>query len=288
ADGMKAFEGHDYARALGELGRASLLVPDPRIEVYLARTHVALGQLLDGAAAYQSAVDESAAREPNPALTRARELARDELAELRPRIPAIEIAIDEALHRARSVRLELDGRQISTDAQLPVDPGRHDLVARDTEGDALSTSFEIAEGESKTIPLSWHAQSARGSGAPFAPANSTSTRKTLGVVALGVGSTGLGVGTVTGISALSRYSFADRHCPAGHCTEGTPVPDDHSAFRDLKTISAAGFVVGAAGIGTWFGLLVTTPTATATSEHPHVSPWTPVVGVGSAGARYVF
>ena len=69
---------------------------------------------------------------------------------------------------------------------------------------------------------------------------------------------------------------------------GAPVPDDGSAFRALRTISAAGFVVGGAGIGTWLGLLLTTPTPRANTEHPRVSPWTPVVGMGSAGARYVF
>jgi hypothetical protein len=66
------------------------------------------------------------------------------------------------------------------------------------------------------------------------------------------------------------------------------VPENSSAFVALRTISAAGFVVGGAGIGTWLGLLLTTPTPSASTEHPKVSPWTPVVGMGSAGARYVF
>jgi len=106
------------------------------------------------------------------------------------------------------------------------------------------------------------------------------------VVALTVGATGLGIGTVTGIAAMTRYSAAEAHCPANRCTEGPPYPEDGSAFRTLRTISAAGYIVGGAGIGTWLGLLLTTPKVTA--EHPKVSPWTPVVGMGSAGARYVF
>jgi hypothetical protein len=98
----------------------------------------------------------------------------------------------------------------------------------------------------------------------------------------------LGLGTVTGIAALSKYHAGEQHCPAGRCTEGPNVPENTSAFVALRTISAAGFVVGGAGIGTWLGLLLTTPTPSASTERPKVSPWTPVVGMGSAGARYVF
>ncbi len=248
----------------------------------MARSRVALGQLVEAAEDYRSVVASAEPGVKSAALTSA----CYELAQLRPRIPTIEIALGDAEQRARNLRLVLDGKLIHSGTPFAVDPGHHDVVASDADGEQARLSFDTAEGEAKTMGMSWLSGSGHPTKRPEQVAGGSSARRTWGVVALTVGATGLGLGTVTGIAALSRYSAADAHCPAGKCTEGAPYPDDGSAFRTLRTISAAGYIVGGAGIGTWLGLLLTTPTTTA--EHPTVSPWTPVVGMGSAGARYVF
>ncbi|HWZ88101.1 MAG TPA: hypothetical protein VNW92_04605 [Polyangiaceae bacterium] len=283
--GISAFERHDYPAALAFLKRASVLAPGPVVGLYAARSHVALGQLVEAAEDYRGAVDST---DDSPALVHVVEHARDELAQLRPRIPLVEFALGDAELRSHNLRLVVDGKLVSPGAPAQVDPGHHEVVASDADGEKTRLAFEVGEGESKTMALSWRSEAGHGGKEPLADASSSSARHTLGVVALGVGATGLGVGTVTGIAALSRLSAAEQHCPAGKCVEGEPVPDDGSAFRALRTISAAGYVVGAAGIGTWLGLLLTTPTPNVTTERPKVSPWTPVVGMGSAGARYVF
>lgn len=288
ASGVAAFDRHDYSSAVALLARASVLTPGPTVGLYLARARAALGQLVEAAAEYRGVLDGAEPSSENPAIVQLVETARAELAQLRPRVPAIEISIGEAERRAHNLRVVLDGRLISVNAPAPTDPGHHEVIARDADGEKARASFEIAEGESKTVSLAWRAEGGRANkDQPFPAAGSSGVRKTLGVVALGVGATGLGVGTVTGIAALSRYSAAEQHCPAGRCTEGAPYPEDGSAFRALRTISAAGFVVGATGIGTWLGLLLSTPPPAA-AEHPRVSAWTPVVGMGSAGARYLF
>jgi hypothetical protein len=285
---VAAFDRHDYPAALALLRRASVLAPGPVVGLYVARSHGALGQLVEAAEDYRSVVDTGEVGTQSPALFHVVERARDELAQLRPRIPLVEFALGDAELRSHNLRLVVDGKLIAPGAPTQVNPGPHEVVASDADGEKARLAFEIAEGESKTLGLSWRSDAGRASKEPFAASGSSSARRTLGVVALGVGATGLGVGTVTGIAAMSRLSAAEQHCPAGRCTEGAPVPDDGSAFRALRTISAAGFVVGGAGIGTWLGLLLTTPTPSASTEHPRVSPWTPVVGMGSAGARYVF
>jgi hypothetical protein len=115
-----------------------------------------------------------------------------------------------------------------------------------------------------------------------------SAHRAWGVVNLSIGKTGLGVGTVTGTLSVTRPFAGDRLCPAQRCAFGIPTLEDGSAIRDLRTITPPGYVLGATGISTWFGLLVATPTRSAVSEHPRVSAWTPIVGLGSAGARYAF
>jgi hypothetical protein len=283
---MSAFERHDYPAALSLFKRASVSAPSLKVRLYLARSRVAVGQFVAAAGDYRSVVDSADPAENSPILREAVASARDELAQLRPRIPSVEIALGEAEQRSRNLRLVLDGRLVTFSAPVAVDPGHHEVVGSDDDGEQSRLGFEIGEGEAKTVGMAWRSITGRANRKPEQVASGSSARRTWGAVALSVGATGLGVGTVTGIAALSRYSAAEAHCPANRCTEGAPYPEDGSAFRTLRTISAAGYIVGAAGIGTWLGLLLTAPTTKA--EHPKVSPWTPVVGMGSAGARYVF
>ena len=281
---FRAYERHDYPASVVLFKRASVSAPSLTIRLYLARSRAAMGQLLDAAADYRSVIAGAKAVEANPSERQAIADARDELAQLRPRIPSIEVALGEAEQRSRNLRLVMDGRLITFGVPLPVDPGQHQVIASDAEGEQSRLRFDIAEGEAKTMGMSWI--SGRANRKPEQVSGGSSARRTWGVVALTVGATGLGIGTVTGIAAMTRYSAAEAHCPANRCTQGPAYPEDASAFRTLRTISAAGYIVGGAGIGTWLGLLLTTPKAT--TEHPKVSPWTPVVGMGSAGARDVF
>ena len=282
---FRAFEGHDYPAALALFTRASVVAPSLTVRLYLARSHAALGQLVAAAADYRSVL-AGAENEASPSERQASIEARDELAQLRPRMPSVEVALGEAEQRSRNLRLLMDDRLITWSTQIVVDPGHHELIASDVEGEQARLGFEIAEGEAKTLGMSWLSLTGRANKKPEQIMGGSAARRTWGVVALSVGATGLGLGTVTGIAAMTRYSRAEAHCPANKCSEGAPFPEDGSAFRTLRTISAAGYIVGGAGIGTWLGLLLTTPKTT--TEHPKVSPWTPVVGMGSAGARYAF
>ena len=283
---FSAFERRDYLTAVSLFKRASVSAPSLIVRLYLARSRAAMGLLLDAAADYRSVIAAEKAVETNPVERQAIADARDELAELRPRIPSIEVALGEAEQHSRSLRLVMDGRLIPFGVPMPVDPGHHEVVGSDVEGEQSRLGFEIGEGEAKTMGMSWRSMSGRADKRSEQVSGGSSARRTWGVVALTVGATGLGLGTVTGIAAMTRYSAAEAHCPANRCTQGPPYPEDGSAFRTLRTISAAGYVLGGAGIGTWLGLLLTTPKAT--TEHPKVSRWTPVVGMGSAGARYIF
>ena len=281
-----AFERHDYGVALGLFERASIDTPGLAVRLSLARTRVALGQFVEAARDYRRIVADVDVSDESASARSAATDARDELAQLRPRIPTLEIALGDAEQRSKNVRLRMDGRVVRFGSRLSVDPGRHEIVASDADGERARLSLEIAEGEAKTVGMTWPTGLGRADKAKEQSVGGSSARRTLGVVALGVGATGLGVGTVTGLAALSRYSAAEAHCPANRCTVGAPYPEDGSAARTLRTISVAGYIVGAAGVGTWLGLLLTTPAPN--SEHPRVSHWTPVVGIGSAGARYVF
>ena len=286
--GRVAFENCEYFAAAELLTRAAELDPAGRTYLYLARVHAAAGRLLLAAEDYRHALDaeaKSAACADSAAVT---EEARHELSLLEARIPSLVITPGETEQRTPGLRIVLDGQPTSAlGHSVRVDPGPHQIFASAEGGVQARLAFDIGEHDTKTIHLAWRTSGVRAAqGQTALNAGTSGARRTWSIVALGVGATGLGVGTVTGIAAISRYSAAEQNCPAGRCTQGAQYPDDGSAFRALRTISAAGYAVGVTGIGTWLGLLLTAPTENP--EHPHVTAWTPVVGVGSAGARYAF
>ena len=288
ARGRAAFEQRDFFAATELLCRAVALDPAPLSYLYLARAHAAQNQLLEAAEDYRHALAAPAPADVSPSNEPVAEEARHELTLLEGRIPTVTLAPGDIEQHATGVRIALDGQVGAIPGHaISLNPGRHEISATADGGLQARATFEVGEHESKTVRLAWHTNGVRAQQGQSALSNASSgARRTWGIVALGVGATGLGIGTVTGVAALTRYSAAEQSCPAGRCTQGAQYPDDGSAFRALRTISAAGYVVGVAGVGTWLGLLLTAPTANP--EHPHVTPWTPVVGMGSAGARYAF
>ena len=152
---LSAFEHHDYPSALALFKRASVSAPSLTVRLYLARSRVALGLLVDAAADYRSVVSATESVEASASERRAVAEARNELAQLRPRIPSIEVTLGEAEQRAHNLRLLLDGRSIPANAAVPVDTGHHEIVASDADGERSRVPFDVGEGEAKRMGMSW-------------------------------------------------------------------------------------------------------------------------------------
>jgi hypothetical protein len=83
-------------------------------------------------------------------------------------------------------------------------------------------------------------------------------------VGLGVGAVGLAVGVGSGLAASKKYHAAETSCPADGCTPSGA--DDVDSFRQLRTISTIGYVVGVVGIGVGVTLWLTAPKQTTTAR----------------------
>ncbi len=150
----------------------------------------------------------------------------------------------------------------SMDAHLPVDPGVQRVIV-DSPGRARAI-FEIqaSEGSRQTLTVRVGAPNrgaaALGSDAstPGEPAPKSGS-PTLGWLVGGVGVVGLAVGSIAGVAVLSKKSTVDANCDARKvCNrEGADAADEG---RTLSTVSTAGFVVGALGIGLGGYLLLST------------------------------
>ena len=96
--------------------------------------------------------------------------------------------------------------------------------------------------------------------------------------AFGVGGAGVAVGVVAGIIAIGKARQLDQLCPGGRCEAGTP----HSTLQTAHTaadVATIGFVVGAAGAATGFGLWwLLRPTSKPESQQSQLGV---EVGVGS-------
>lgn len=172
---------------------------------------------------------------------------------------------------------------------IPVDPGPHTVEATAPGKQKWSSTVELNEAQKLVLevpslnesPQPAAAQSQPGTAADAPPleesAKSGSGQRTAAIVVGAIGVVGLGVGTVFGLSASSKWSDAKSHCsayPYGCDAEGL---DARSSANSKATISTISFIVGGAALA---GAAVLWFTAPSSKEK------TVAVGVGP-GAAFV-
>ncbi len=109
--------------------------------------------------------------------------------------------------------------------------------------------------------------------------------RTASYVALGVGVVGVGLGTVFGLSAKSKYDKGNEFCPAFPCSlSGQQARSREQLGKDgdsAKTLSMVGFIAG--GVGLAAGATLFILSGKKTEEPAAQASITPWVGLGSLG-----
>ena len=279
-DGARLADAGKCADAIELFERAYTLVGAPTIAVMRARCLVQLGRLIEALAVYERVLRQEQQPTDPDAFKQAVSDAQTEAAELRARIPRLQIMVRGANAESRQLRVRLDGRMMPPallGIPRPIDPGLHRVEAT-VAGQSRAVrevSLEEARGyvvELRLQPLSKMAGHA-------SKTEATNVQSTLGWVALGVGATGLAAGAVTALLASDRQSTLDARCEAGRCPES--VRDDLDAFRALRTASFISYGVGFAAAAAGCVLLLTAPKSeTPPGERAALGAW---VGLGSAG-----
>jgi hypothetical protein len=260
-DGL--LESKDFAGALKAYQGADTIMRVPVTRVAIARALVALGRLVDAKrAAEQAAQMAPKPDEPN-AFAEARRAGEELEKQLASRIPTLKIEA-RGVEGHRAVELRVDGEAFQPDdfAQAQeMDPGTHQVVLI---GDAnkASASVTLKEGERRTLTLKLGEEPAAKPAAEpkvttpkTEPKKSSSGRRTLGWVSIGVGGAGLVAAGVTGVLILQKKAKVEDDCPNKRCNSDGRDAIDSS--KPLLIGNAVAWGVGVVGLGVGTYLLLT-------------------------------
>jgi len=275
--GVESFEAQDYPAASDKLERAYRVLQVPTLGLWSARALVKLGKLVQAQERYLKVARLQTGGGDAEVQRKAQADAAKELAALSPRIPSVVIDLRGA--KPADVTLSIDGMAVASDLvgePRPVDPGTHTLagVRGSEKQEAAFTVTEAAQqhvaltfpelpaGAATPAPAASAASDAPAAALSAPPTDSPktgSTQRTLGWVAITVGSAGLIIGGVTGGVAISKKGALD---DAPGCT-GNACPTNQQSkvdsYNSMRTLSSVGFIAGGVMAAAGIVLVLTAP-----------------------------
>jgi hypothetical protein len=295
--GRVAFERGDFEQACPKFEESQRLDPAAGTLINLAACYEKLGRLASAWEAWRGALQVlTPTDERRPVVERL-------AAAMEKRVPRLHIELAPgAPAGTRVTRDSVDLGTASLGVGLPVDPGRHLVIATAPGRLERRYDVEVSEGKTQKIvvepgelrptsappatapPAALPARSDRAVTLPDRPAQAGGTR-TLGYAVAGAGVLGILTGSVTGIIALQRKNAMLDDCEKidGGYACGPAGLDAASEGETFATVSTIAFAAGAvaAGAGLWLIL---------SSDERHetavvVSPVSSGASVGFAG-RY--
>jgi serine/threonine-protein kinase len=186
-------------------------------------------------------------------------VAQGKAAQLEARLPRLTVKTS-AVASLPGLRVERDGSEVSQEAwgiPVPLDPGRHELVAKAIGRKPWRTVVEAQAGKvvSVAIPMLEEMQSAeaestrKGAGDPRSvpgadDANGDAWQRTVGYGLIGLGVASMGVGAYFGLRAKSKLDESKEGCTANVCNgEGGALRTEATDAANRSTLL---FAVGAA------------------------------------------
>jgi len=284
AEGVKLANAGKCSDAIEPLARADKLHHAPTILGRLGECQIASGKIVEGTENLQRVVREPSPPNAPPAFVAARTRAQKALDAATPRIAHLTIAVDG--HPAADLTVTVDGEVLSSallGVSRPTDPGQHMIEARATASLNASKKITLAEGETAGVLLKMipDPAAAQRPPPPPAPAAAASGSRTAAFVALGVGGTGLVVGSLFGALAISKRNDLQSACPGKVCQPSSQ--QDLDSGKTMGTVSTVGFVVGGVGLAAGATLLFwPKSTQNRAGATPQISPY-----IGSTGAGVV-
>lgn len=268
--GVEAYQAQDYATALDRLERAYQTLPTPALALWTARSLEKLGRWVEASELYLQATRIPIDRQGDTAVQEeARKEAASAREQLSKRIPTLVVELEDA---PAGVEVHVGERTIGAallGADLPMDPGLIQVSARTAER-TVKTEVRLAEGERKTVRLSFSADGTEApedgtKPAPLAattptdqPSHGGGWHKPVGWTAIGLGAAGIAIGAAFGLDAMGKKDASASECNDQNlCSDtGTNLRAAGMTSAAISTVAfAAGAAVGVGGVV----LLLTAP-----------------------------
>jgi hypothetical protein len=293
-EGQAALDSKDFAAAAERFERADSLVHAPTLLLALARAQIGLGKLLEAHENFARIQREGVAPGSPRPWTRAYEDAAKEMDALAARLPWVVIRVT----GASNPYLTMDGVPVPRAVlgiKRPANPGKHELRVIAAGYRTVRRNFAVAEGQSANVDIELEPAPATQASAPADPAPAAlpppnaapaGAWRPVGFTALGIGVAGLVVGGIAGGLFLAKRSELARDCPDSHCAPELGQSVDR--YRQLGTVSTAGFIAGAVGVATGAVLLLSAPRANREAARGPAVQWAAYVNIDRIGVRGVF
>ena len=274
-EGRELRQSGDLKRALERFKAAHAYGQTPVTALELGRTHIQLGELVEGREVLLSVARMRVQPDETEKSAAARTEAADLAEEVKKRIPTVTVKLTGVASDSAAVLL-VDGFAVpivGLTGIRKVNPGKHVVVAKaGTHEETRNIDLEESKTHDLTIDLTSTGTGAAAPVGPVVPVQSDPKQiNPVTWIGLGVGALGVGVGAVTGIIALGKASKVDKACMSTHCPPS--AKNEVDSGRTVATISTIGFAVGGAGLITaavgYF--LMSKPKASATGVMPFVT-----------------
>lgn len=292
--GVADMEAGKFASGCPAIEESQRLDPRPGTLFTLAECNAGWGKVASAAALYQEYVDLV------PRLTREQqlrhqaraELARSQLVKLKPQVPTLTLVLPPDAPSGTFVTRNgevLKGAALGL--PLPVDPGSYQIVTHVPGAAERETRVSLELAEAKRVELEVAPPPALEplpfakpgtSAAPPANEHAAGARrhdKTASLAALGVGLTGVVVGSVSG-----ALVFVKKHDVTGNCSGKSCNDAGLSAAEDaqtLATVSNVGFGVGIAGLA--LGTILWLSSGSSATSAPQGTRLRPTLVAGQSG-----
>jgi len=275
-EGVKLADAGNCQEAVERLARSEKLYHAPTTLARLGECQVQLGRLVDGTENLNKVVRETLPANAPPAYRQAQERAAKILAEAKPKIARLKIAVAAPADVAYAVKVDGEPMPLANlNTNRPMDPGEHTIEASGQGLKPARAKVTLAEGGSDSVALTLEVDpnAPKPEPAPSAvPGGATPGSASVALsptgappsrvpayVAFGVGAAGVAVGTIFGLMATSKKNDLEDGCVNKVCPPS--AQDDIDSGKTLGNVSTVGFIVG--GVAALAGAVLFFATAPA-------------------------
>jgi hypothetical protein len=275
-DAEKLVEAGQFAVACPKLAESQRLDPQLGTLLHLADCYEKNRQTASAWASFREAT-ELAAKKGDPR----EQVAKDRAAALEPKLARVTIVVPPGSDVA-GLEVQRDGQSVARvlwGSAVPVDPGKHAVVARAEGRESFSKDLDVSDaGQTVSVSIPILAPNTTASPSPSPPGASHdaapggppqsggSALKTVGWIVAGVGVAGLVTGGIFAAITASKGNDADAICPSGKGCSPDEISRYDATYSDAQsaaTVSRVAFVAGGVLIAGGIAMVLLAPSSRA-------------------------